>query len=105
MHDQTAGISICTDVWLIPQNAVGVVPGAPTVALPDVEARLSQLEQWVGLLVAGTPLPPDVQRAQTCTQVSPQAPGLLVLAFAVCPMMTTLFQIKSKVVITFELVF
>ena len=66
---------------LIPQNAVvGVAPGGPTLVLPDMETRLSQLEQSVGLLLAGTPLPPDVQRAQACTQVSPQPLGRSALA-------------------------
>lgn len=62
------------------------------MVLPDMEARLSQLEQSVGLVLGGTPLPADVQRAQACSQVSQQSLGLSGLAFAVCtPITTTLF--------------
>ena len=84
MHDHTAGLSICPRIQLISQNAVaGVAPGAPTLVLPDMETRLSQLEQSVGLLLAGAPLPADAQRAQACTQVSPQPLCLSAFAFAV----------------------
>lgn len=87
MHDETAWSSACLNprVYLIPQTAViGVAPGAPTIVLPDMETRLSQLEESVGLLLAGTPLPPDVHRAQACSQVTPQARALSAPAFAVC---------------------
>lgn len=53
------------------QSAViGVAPGGPVVVLPDMDARLRQVEQSVGLLLADTPLTADVQRAHSCTQVS-----------------------------------
>ncbi len=37
--------------------------------LPDWSSRLSQMEESVGLLLSGAPLPADLQRADVCTKV------------------------------------
>ena len=50
-------------------GSAGVGPQGTPVKLPELNSRLSQMEQSVGLLLSGGPLPVDVQRADACTKV------------------------------------
>ena len=52
------------------ERQLGLGPASAPVALPDMDAKLGQLEGSVGLLLSGQPTPGDVQRAEACLQVS-----------------------------------